>query len=1341
MKKTLSRLRSRTGPGDACPIATPPTQSHAPSTIAPSIRRDGIRAHGGGGSAHGGGAYLQSLFSSSRSWVLSDHAQAPPILPLGEGLIWYNPIPEEEAELERREEEPKESSGGGSESVIDRIRSPALKLRRKLSFKSRRDRRGNSSQDAPLSVQDTPPFKKRPLIQPQSDDDEVSPVTSLQGEGPRGFSPAHSVTGVLTVNLRRLELITDRVGVSRCVSMVMQVDDVIRARTAVMTMTDSALQLDHSFSLQLERAQRLRVLLLRSNMTSQMQSSRTRLCAGGGVSLSTLFTDSQTVDLVLDLEPRGKLQLSLNLKVTQKGGGASVSGGSAQVFGAELTDLVQREMSEELVPLIVQKTVNEINRRGLKVLGIYRVCGSSSLKQKLRLSFEKNSSNVDLKGAELHDITGILKDFLRELPSPLVTLSLCEEVRRVMMSDPCVTLDPVQLLQCLPPVERATLSFLLDHLALVCSFSSFNKMSAQNVAVCFGPVLFIQTDQWEHSTTLTGQSGQGLDFKQHIEALHFLLTHWPVPPLQGPAEEVDGVLPQHRCRGRSLRHRQAGDWSCYHQRAPAAVDEESVLDVEAPFNCRLSLKDFDLLIQDFHMRLNQTEDRMASSRSCCGAPLLQVVLSVMLLLMTVACVGLIIAMATGPNTDPPPPPPPPPSYLIGLGRADCTGPPAEVPLMGYANAEQTAAGLHTRLYSRAFIVDDGRRRVVFVSVDVGMVSQRLRLEVLQGLKQRFGSLYTRENVLLSGTHTHSGLGGYFQYTLFMLSTKGYIKASVQPLVQGIIRSIAVAHRNMRSGRIFRNSGPLQQNSLNRSPQSYSNNPQEERERFPDDTDKQVTVLKFTDADGDGLGVLSWFAVHAVSMNYTNRLVSSDNMGLSSIIMETEKNQDLPGEGRFVAAFCSSNLGDVTPNTRGPYCSNTGLKCDYLNSSCPVGGTKFCQGLGPSDDMFESTWIIAENIYKKTKELYVSAVEEVLGPLHFAHQWIDMSNVSVRLNSTHTVRTCKPALGHSFAAGTTDGGGDLNFTQGSVEGDPFWDGIRDALLGAPSNETQDCHRPKPILFSTGEMSKPLPWHPTIIDVQILVLGSLAILGIPGEITTMGGRRLRKAVRQELQSGGSFKDVEVVVAGLSNVYTHYITTYEEYQVQRYEGASTIYGPHTLSAYIQQFTRLSRAIREDSVSGLDSGPEPPFVSKLFSLLPAAAVDKKPENSSFGDVLDQVHGVYRQGDVASVTFVAGNPRHSEMPDHTFAAVEKFDNLTQKWDLVYTDASWETRFHWLKGEGRRSNATVQWFIPDTAPSGWYRILHAGHYKEIKNFRPIIKEYSGQSEAFRVVDNYYTTRT
>uniref|UniRef100_A0A8P4KFA6 Neutral ceramidase n=1 Tax=Dicentrarchus labrax TaxID=13489 RepID=A0A8P4KFA6_DICLA len=634
--------------------------------------------------------------------------------------------------------------------------------------------------------------------------------------------------------------------------------------------------------------------------------------------------------------------------------------------------------------------------------------------------------------------------------------------------------------------------------------------------------------------------------------------------------------------------------------------------------------------------------------------------------------------------------------------------------MGYANPQQTAAGIHTRLYSRAFIIDDGKQRVVFVTADVGMISQRLRLEVLKALQLKYGNLYRQDNVVLSGTHTHSGLAGYFQYTLFMISSKGYIKTSIKPLVNGIVKSIDIAHATIKPGRIYRSRGELDDSSLNRSPHSYLNNPEDERHRYKWNTDKQVLVLKFTDLDGDGIGMLSWFAVHAVSMNYTNRMVSSDNMGYASYLLEQDKNPgDLPGQGGFVAGFSSSNLGDVSPNIKGPHCVNTGLPCDYLNSSCPVGGTKMCKAFGPGDDMFESTRIIGHSIYRKAKELYATAVEEVTGLVHSAHQWVNMTDVTVQINDTHTISTCKPALGHSFAAGTTDGGGDLNFTQGAVEGDPFWDGIRDALLGEPSNQTQKCHHPKPILFSTGEMNWPLPWHPEIVDVQIITIGSIAVVAVPGEMTTMSGRRLREAVKQELESEGAFRDSEVVIAGLSNVYTHYITTYEEYQVQRYEGASTIYGPHTLSAYLQKYRGLARAIAQDRVSELHVGPQPPFFEKnLFNLLPAATVDRKPENSSFGEVLQQVYPVYRQ------------------VGHTFT-------IKYSWEVVYNDASWETRFHWLKGSNRQSNSTVEWHIPPSAPSGSYRIRHFGHYKQMKGLRPVITPYKGTSDVFKVAASFY----
>ncbi|XP_030631323.1 neutral ceramidase [Chanos chanos] len=707
--------------------------------------------------------------------------------------------------------------------------------------------------------------------------------------------------------------------------------------------------------------------------------------------------------------------------------------------------------------------------------------------------------------------------------------------------------------------------------------------------------------------------------------------------------------------------------------------------------------------------------------------------------MTAATVGLIVVLVINEskNTEEPKA-----AYMIGVGRADCTGPIADVPLMGYANLEQTAGGLHTRLFSRAFIVDDGTKRVVFVTADIGMVSQRLRLEVMRELQAKYGDLYRQDNVVLSGTHTHSGLAGYFQYTLFMVTSKGYIKSSISAIVNGIVKSIDIAHENMRPGRIFINKGNLVDSNINRSPYSYQNNPAEERNRYDYNTDKQVVILKFADLDGDGIGMLSWFAVHPVSMNYTNHMVSADNLGYASYLFEQEKNVgSFPGQGPFVAAFSSSNLGDSSPNVLGPKCENSGEPCDIVTSSCPVGGTKMCIASGPGTDMFESTRIIGERIAKKARELYSSAKQEVHGSVHFAHQWVDMTSVTVQLNSTHTAKTCKAALGHSFAAGTVDGGGDLNFTQGAVEGDPFWDAIRDALLGRPSNETQDCHKPKPILFNTGELKRPLPWHPDIVDVQLITIGSVAIVAAPGEMTTMSGRRMREAVKRELETSSAFQNTEVVIAGLCNVYTHYITTFEEYQIQRYEGASTIFGPHTLSAYIQKYSGLAKAIAQGKVGELPKGPEPPFFndSQLFSLLPAVSVDRKPANTTFGQVLEQVNPVYTVGEIASVTFVAGNPRNSgdNQRDKTFVTVEQFHNGSQRWEVVHTDAAWETRFHWIKGSGGQSNATVEWHIPLTAQPGTYRIRHFGHSKSLQGLRPVITAYEGTSDSFAVTKSLY----
>jgi neutral ceramidase len=57
----------------------------------------------------------------------------------------------------------------------------------------------------------------------------------------------------------------------------------------------------------------------------------------------------------------------------------------------------------------------------------------------------------------------------------------------------------------------------------------------------------------------------------------------------------------------------------------------------------------------------------------------------------------------------------------------------------------------------------------------------------------------------------------------------------------------------------------------------------------------------------------------------------------------------------------------------------------------------------------------------------------------------------------------------------------------------------------------------------------------------------------EFTTMAGRRLHDAVKMVLTSGASKefgRNVHVVISGLTNTYSQYVTTFEEYEVQRYE-----------------------------------------------------------------------------------------------------------------------------------------------------------------------------------------------
>lgn len=101
---------------------------------------------------------------------------------------------------------------------------------------------------------------------------------------------------------------------------------------------------------------------------------------------------------------------------------------------------------------------------------------------------------------------------------------------------------------------------------------------------------------------------------------------------------------------------------------------------------------------------------------------------------------------------------------------------------------------------------------------------------------------------------------------------------------------------MFDGTISINNGIVLDTNINRSPASYLLNSEEERAQYEYNVDKELVQLKFTRTmDNKTIGAINWYPVHPTSMNNTNCLVTSDNVGYASILLENYMNPDtLPG---------------------------------------------------------------------------------------------------------------------------------------------------------------------------------------------------------------------------------------------------------------------------------------------------------------------------------------------------------------------------------------------------------------------------------------------------------------
>eukprot|EP00064_Thunnus_orientalis_P009297 superscaffoldBa00001170_g9320 len=153
------------------------------------------------------------------------------------------------------------------------------------------------------------------------------------------------------------------------------------------------------------------------------------------------------------------------------------------------------------VPRVVDSCCQHIEKYGLQTVGIFRVGSSKKRVRQLREEFDRGVEVQLDEEHSVHDVAALLKEFLRDMPDPLLTKELYTAFINTTLLDPDEQQNVTQLLvYLLPACNSDTLHRLLEFLSTVTNHAhdrqdkdgqeiTGNKMTSLNLATIFGPNL------------------------------------------------------------------------------------------------------------------------------------------------------------------------------------------------------------------------------------------------------------------------------------------------------------------------------------------------------------------------------------------------------------------------------------------------------------------------------------------------------------------------------------------------------------------------------------------------------------------------------------------------------------------------------------------------------------------------------------------------------------------------------------------------------------------------------------------------------------------------------------
>lgn len=551
-------------------------------------------------------------------------------------------------------------------------------------------------------------------------------------------------------------------------------------------------------------------------------------------------------------------------------------------------------------------------------------------------------------------------------------------------------------------------------------------------------------------------------------------------------------------------------------------------------------------------------------------------------------------------------------YKIGSSKVDITFYRENCGMLGYGrHFHYLKGGVETPQYVRAYVFQQNGKKMAMVVTEVCFITNYLKNGILNKLATEHPELgYEDANLMIVAQHTHSTAGGYTQHLIYNMTTPGFQEDVYEHYRDGIVQAVVEADRKLKNAKIHYHKDAFDKDAevaFNRSMRAYNRNP-EITERLGHKNrnlalDRNMYLLRFDDEDDKPIGSINWFGVHTTSVSNRRDKVCYDNKGYAADFFEEYMDEAFGKDSNINMAFAQEASGDVSPNY--------------------IWMPKHREYRGKYKDDYESAAHNGKLQFEKARDIFESAQKEgfsVNGEIDYVLGYFDMTSVEIKEKYTGGLKnqkTGEACFGMSFLEGTTDGQGAPRalgavakvFLNSGRELD-----ILSARLSGNKERQQrvldfyNAQRPKAIVMNLSQgniagAKKPeklaipgfldpvvkyikhvhrvgkgvkTPWVAEKLPLQIFIVGQLAFLGIPAEITTVAGQRLKASVLKVLKQRGV---EEVILSPFANAYSGYITTPQEYKLQAYEGGHTLFGRWTLPAYQMKFNDLAHQLLRNS------------------------------------------------------------------------------------------------------------------------------------------------------------------